>query len=391
MGYAVGQFNDSFPPLMDGVALVMWNYARWLNQSFGKCYAVVPDIPGTRGGSEARCDFPVLRYRSMPLFFRYPYRIGLPWIDRPFLRELHDLELDLVHSHNPFSAGVIARSYARKHGAPIVATFHSTIHKFVDGLLHSQKATRMIVGKVVDYYESVDSVWVSSKSTRDILKSYGYSREPEVIPHGTDLTPPRDAEAAAVAGDGVLGTAAADHVLLYVGFLSREKNLGFLIRALGQVKRMGIPFKMFLVGEGYARPELEKLARDLGLSDRLRFLGLIRDRRRLELCYARADLFTFPSTNETYSMVLREAAAFGVPSVVLEGTTAADVITDSRNGFVTEERVDAYAEKIAFLLTHPEEVEKAGRAAFQTLYTPWEAVMEKVARLYTGLIARGRT
>jgi len=70
-------------------------------------------------------------------------------------------------------------------------------------------------------------------------------------------------------------------------------------------------------------------------------------RRRLELCYARADLFMFPSTNETYSMVLREAAAF--------------------------------------------EAEKAGRAAFQILYTPWDAVMEKVARLYTGLIARGRT
>jgi 1,2-diacylglycerol 3-alpha-glucosyltransferase len=272
-----------------------------------------------------------------------------------------------------------------------VATFHSSIHEFVDGLLHSRKVTRLIVGKVVDYYDSVDSVWVSGKFTRDVLKSYGYSREPEIIPHGTDLMPPRDAEAAAAAGNGVLGTAVSDNVLLYVGYLSREKNLGFLIRALGQVKKRNIPFKMLFVGEGYARPELERLARDLRLSDDVRFLGVIRDRRRLELCYARADLFMFPSVNDTYSMVLREAAAFSVPSVVLEKTTAADVITDSKNGFVTEGRVDAYAEKIAFLLTHPEEAQRAGRGAFRTLYTPWDAVMEKVARLYTGIIARSRT
>ena len=45
MNYTIAQFNDTFPPLMDGVAFVVWNYARWLNQNFGTCYAVVPYIP----------------------------------------------------------------------------------------------------------------------------------------------------------------------------------------------------------------------------------------------------------------------------------------------------------------------------------------------------------
>jgi 1,2-diacylglycerol 3-alpha-glucosyltransferase len=389
MGYTVGLFNDTFPPLMDGVAVVILNYARWLNKTFGKCYAVVPRFPGARGRTDSRGDVPVLRYRSVPLFFRYPYRVGLPWFDRPFLKEIRGLELDLVHSHNPFSAGLIARSYAREHRVPIVATFHSSIHEFVDGLLHSRKITQLIVQKVVDYYESVDSVWVSSEFTRDVLKSYGYRREPEIIPFGTDLTPPRDAEAAAAAGNRVLGTSVSDKVLLFVGYHSREKNLCFLLKALGQLKRMGVPFRMFFVGEGYARPELEKLARDLGLREEVRFLGLIQDREQLEPCYARADLFLFPSVNDTYALVVREAAAFGVPSVILAKTTAAEVIKDSVNGFITEHRVDAYAEKIAFLLNHPEEMRQAGRAAFQTLYTPWDAVMERVKRLYSELIARG--
>jgi glycosyltransferase involved in cell wall biosynthesis len=85
-------------------------------------------------------------------------------------------------------------------------------------------------------------------------------------------------------------------------------------------------------------------------------------------------------------MVVREAAAFGVPVVVLEGTAVAEVIRDSENGFVTERRLEAYAEKIAFLLKNPEVAKKAGKEAFKTLYVPWDAVMVRVSRLYTSLL-----
>jgi glycosyltransferase involved in cell wall biosynthesis len=375
---------------MDGVAVVILNYARWLNRNFGRCYAVVPKLPGAEEAAGLHEDIPTLRYRSVPLPFRSPYRIGLPRLDRPFLKELDRTDLDLVHAHNPFAAGSLARRYARRRRVPLVATFHSTIHEFVYGLTHSRRITQRYLRKVVDYYESADSVWVSSKFTRDILRSYGYGQEPVIIPYGTDLVPPGDAAAARAAGDAFLGTAASDNVLLYVGYVAREKNLEFLFRALGEVRQMGHPFRMVLVGEGYARPELERLARDLGIADDVRFLGLVLDRRRIELCYSRADLFLFPSYNETYSMVVREAGAFGVPSVILERTTAADIITDSVNGFVTERRVEAYAAKVAHLLTHPEEIARARRPAFEALYTPWDAVMEKVARLYRDILARGR-
>ncbi|MCI4445517.1 MAG: glycosyltransferase [Candidatus Aminicenantes bacterium] len=434
MNYTIAQFNDTFPPLMDGVAVVVWNYARWLNQNFGTCYAVVPYIPDkseqkkrlregpnnmalidnarqnsqqqeqkrTRieaekgkgryfnsGTAGMEGGFPVLRYFSLPLPFRYPYRIGVPWLDRRFLKELDRIEFDLVHTHCPFSAGWIARNYARRHGVPVVATFHSSIHEFAERLLKSKRLTREIIKKVAEYYESVDRVVVSSYYTRDILKQYGCCCEPEIIPHGVDLEPPKGPEEAAAMreeGNKVLRTTAEDRVLLYVGYLSREKNLCFLLRALELVKKMNIQFKMFLVGEGYARAELEATAKELGMKEEVRFVGAITERQQLKPYYARADLFLFPSVNETYSMVVREAAAFGVPVVVLEGTAVAEVIRDSENGFVTERRLEAYAEKIAFLLKNPEVAKKAGKEAFKTLYVPWDAVMARVSRLYTSLL-----
>jgi 1,2-diacylglycerol 3-alpha-glucosyltransferase len=294
MDYRIGQFNDTFPPLMDGVSVVMWNYAYWLNKTFAKCYSIVPYFPDPEGNFKDGNDNPVLRYLSIPLPFRFPYRIGMPWFDAPFMAKLHKLDLDLVHSHNPFSAGLIARSYARKHHVPMVSTFHSSIHDFVDGLLHSRRITRMIVGKVVDYYESMDRVWVSSHFTRDVLKSYGYRGEPEIIPHGTDFTPPEDFAAARAAGNKFLGTDASANVLLYVGYISREKNLDFLIRALSHVKKRNIRFKMFFVGEGYARAELQREARNLCLNEDIRFAGVIRDRRLLRHWYARANLAVQP-------------------------------------------------------------------------------------------------
>ena len=125
-----------------------------------------------------------------------------------------------------------------------------------------------------------------------------------VIPHGVDLLPRQEPEVEWAEGNRVLGTAVGDKVLLYVGYLSHEKNLCFLIRALGKVKKMGLNFKMFFVGEGYARPQLEELVRNLELTDEVRFVGLIRERELLRLYYARADLFLFPSVNDTYAMVI---------------------------------------------------------------------------------------
>ena len=67
----IGQFNDSYPPVMDGVANVTKNYAYWLNKKYGQCYVVTPAFPGYRDQD----PFPVMRYMSFTAGFRPPYRL----------------------------------------------------------------------------------------------------------------------------------------------------------------------------------------------------------------------------------------------------------------------------------------------------------------------------
>ena len=81
-----GIFNDCFPPVMDGVSVATRNYAYWLHQKGEQVCVVTPSADEY----EDREPFPVLRYCSIPLIFRNPYRMGLPQFDRHIRKSLND-------------------------------------------------------------------------------------------------------------------------------------------------------------------------------------------------------------------------------------------------------------------------------------------------------------
>jgi len=114
--FVTGEFNDSFPPIMDGVANVVKNYAYWLNKKYGSCYVITPAFPNYQDNEE----FPVLRYYSVPLPTRHPYRCGIAGLDRTFLKRVREIPFDIVHAHSPFSAGGIGLDIARRRNIPIV-------------------------------------------------------------------------------------------------------------------------------------------------------------------------------------------------------------------------------------------------------------------------------
>jgi 1,2-diacylglycerol 3-alpha-glucosyltransferase len=115
---------------------------------------------------------------------------------------------------------------------------------------------------------------------------------------------------------------------------------------------------------------------------------LLRDREALSACYARADCFLFPSLYDTCGLVVKEAAAFGVPAVVLEASAAAEQIVNGVNGFVTDNSLHSYAGKLAELLEHPEDLARAGEGARRTLCTSWTEAVREVKERYLSLIVR---
>ena len=185
MSFVIGQFSESFPPIMDGVGNVVKNYAYWLNRKYGSCYVVAPSFPK----HVDKEDYEVLRYNSIGVVTRPPYRTGIPTWDGIFMRKIKNIPFDVVHTHTPFSSGKIALDTARKRGVPVIASFHS---KYYDDFLESFKlegVARFGVLKVVEFYNSVDSVWTVNRSTADTLRDYGYKGNIEIVANGTEYLP----------------------------------------------------------------------------------------------------------------------------------------------------------------------------------------------------------
>lgn len=378
----IGLFNDGYLPILDGVSITVRNYALWLNRKVATTIVVTPHFPGHTDSEEFR----VLRYLSVPLPFHTPYRVGLPFMDPSIFKSIMAAKLDLVHAHSPFSAGTLALKAAREKGIPIVATFHSKYREDFEAHIPNKNITSIIIKRIVNFYESVDEVWIPQNWVEEPIRSYGYKGKLEVVANGIDLDPVMGIDSVRAESRQALGFGDNELIFLYVGQHILEKNLKFLLEALKHFDLM--PYRMLLVGSGYAKSMLEGLAQELGIEHKLTFYGAVHDRKELSKLYASANLFLFPSLYDNAPLVLREAAAMHTPSLLLKGSTASEVIEDGVNGFLSENNVEAYADKIAHLCANPDLIRKAGLMASQTLCRSWESVVDEVKDRYQSLVAR---
>lgn len=378
----IGQFNDSFPPVMDGVANVVRNYAYWLQKKYGECYVATPAFPDYVDHE----TYPVLRYHSMPLKGYEPYRVGLNMLDLNFRTTIRSIPFDIIHAHAPFSSGAVALQVAKKKEIPIIATFHSKFYDDFKEVLKLDSFARIGTKLVIDWFKKVDQVWAVSHSTADTLREYGFKKKIEVVPNGCDIVPESvDAETMERVTTKY-NLHPEDFVLLFVGQHIRQKNTMLLIDSLAQLKQLGLRFTMLFVGIGTAREEMEQRVQESGLSDSVHFLGSIAERETLAAIYARANLFTFPSVYDNAPLVVREAAAMGTPALLISGSNSAEGVTDAVNGFLTEETPEAIAQKI-FDISKMGDISEIGNAAAKTLYRNWEGIVDEVYLRYLEIIA----
>jgi 1,2-diacylglycerol 3-alpha-glucosyltransferase len=380
----IGLFNDGFVPVMDGVTLTVKNYAHWLNSSFGQAIVVTPWVPAYRDSE----SFQVVRFFSIPTIIRPPYRLGIPDIDIKLQAFLKKQDFTLIHAHSPFGAGRIALKTAREKGVPIVATFHSKYRDDLARVVPWKSVVDDEIKRIVDFYYSVDHVWVPQESVAATLREYGYKGPYDVVENGIDLKPPASIDDLRARGGAELGLGAENRVGLYVGQHILEKNLEFLVRSLPAIIADIPGFRMVFVGQGYAKEKLKALAADLGIADKVIFHGVIYDRELLKCIYARGDLFLFPSLYDNAPLVVREAAAFRTPAVLIRGATAAEVIRDGENGFLSDDDLGAYSARVIAVLRDREVLLKAAYGAQLTLCRSWEDVVREASERYLAILSR---
>ena len=378
------QFNDSYFPIMDGVGITAHSYARWLNEKYGKTILVAPKVKDYEDDE----DYRVYRFKSVLLPGMNPYRVGLPLIDVKFKKKLNKFRFDLVHAHSPFISGQIAQRLAKKRGIPLVATFHTKYKEDFRKVLNNDLFVDFLMNLTLDFYNSADVVWVPNKSTGETLKEYGYRGKFEIMPNGTDMEIPDKSKRIKLRKAGLEITKANgnEFTLLFVGQHRWEKNVRVIIDALRLLAEKKVGFQMIFVGEGYASKDMKKIVREYGLTDKVIFTGLVTDRNKLKSIYACADLFVFPSLYDNSPLVIQEAAAFDIPSIILKNSSSAEGITDKVNGFLIDDNAQSLFKLISEVKKYPEVIKLAGEGARKSIYKPWEGIVESVYQRYVEII-----
>jgi glycosyltransferase involved in cell wall biosynthesis len=173
-------------------------------------------------------------------------------------------------------------------------------------------------------------------------------------------------------------------MLLFVGQHILEKNLRFLIKSLAACD---IDYSAHFIGEGYAKKELEEMVKLFGLSHKITFWGVVRERELLKRFYAAADLFLFPSRYDNAPLVVREAAAMGTPSLLLENSTSAEVVENGINGYISEENIRTYAKQISDIVRNPNNL-NIGINASKTICRSWEDITSETIDRYNFLMIK---
>jgi len=216
-----GQFTDSYAPIMDGVAIVVQNYARHLSVMGHRTVVVAPKVR-----DYADTDpFEIVRMQSVVVPPKKPYRLQMPMLSPMCRRRLDLVPFDLIHTHSPLVAGTEAARVARRHGIPLVTTFHSKLRDDFAQVFRNDWLCDAIIQSFMRFYERADVVWTVNESTLLTLREYGYHGRVDVIPNGCDMAgAEQDAAEAAAFAQARCGLPPDVPALLFVGQMRKSKT-----------------------------------------------------------------------------------------------------------------------------------------------------------------------
>ena len=379
--------NDSFPPEIDGVANAVTNYADIITRLHGKATVVTPDNPAA---NDTAFVFPVLRYPSVDLTKLVGYYAGFPFSPE-VQRTLAAEKFDLIHSHCPITSTMLARSLRDRIDVPVVMTYHTKfdidIANAISNKLLQEEAKKILVQNI----SACDEIWTVSRGAGENLCSLGYEGDYIVMPNGVDFPRGRVEESLIEEVTAGFDLPEGVPVFLFVGRMMWYKGIRIILDALKTLREAGQAFRMVFVGGGGDKAEIVAYAEKLGLTDVVFFADPIHDRSRIRAWYCRADLFLFPSTFDTNGLVVREAAACSLASVLIAGSCAAEDVEDGVSGFLIEESAESMAAKLTELCARPEAVRAVGEGALRELYISWEESVANACRRYETVIDNYRS
>ncbi len=401
--------NDSFPPVIDGVANVVMNYGNIMTKKIGA--NVIVGTPRYPGADYTGYPYTVVPYPSFNTTeFVSGYRTGNPLSIRG-IAKMTEFAPDIIHTHCPAASTVMARILRKETGTPIVFTYHTKFDVDIERAVGDGFRKKEIIRTMVNNISACDEVWVVSEGAGENLRSLGYEGDYRVMENGVDFPRGRAGEELVRQVTGSYDVPEGIPMFLFVGRIMKYKGLPIIIDAMKMLSEKGIDFRMVFVGGGADAAEMQAKIREYGIaldvyagddgkgkgkeaeepvhyegstghSGKVIFVGPVHDRERLRAWNTRADVFLFPSVYDTNGIVVREAAACGLASVLIKDSCAAEGITDGRNGYLIDESPEAMAVLLEKMSGSLSALHEAGQHAMDEIYISWEDAVQKAYDRY---------
>ncbi len=281
-----------------------------------------------------------------PLYsFQLPHyeelNINVPSVLR-MLKLVYDYNPDEIYISTPGPVGLLGMFMGRMLGTTIKGIYHTDFTEESAAIVAEPAISTMIEAYSKWFFNQFDTLLVPTQEYIDLLKQRGYRyRHMELFRRGL-----RSEHFKPLSRPDKSQTWRSR--LLYVGRISKDKNLDFLMDVYRQVRVLHPDVSLTLAGTGPYLGELQDKCSDL---PEVKFLGRV-DYAELPELYNQYDLFVFPSTTETFGMVVLEAQACGIPALVSNIGGPKEIIVDGETGYsLSVEKSEPWVNKISDLLT----------------------------------------
>jgi len=375
--------SDVYFPRVNGVSTSIETFRHELRELGHTIHLIAPEYPGSSSDESGITRIPS---RQLPLdpedrLMKYSHVMKQ-------LENLRAEHYDIIHIQTPFVAHYLGVKLSRLLGIPCIETYHTFFEEYLHHYIPF--VPRAMLGTVARLFSrhqgnSLNGMVIPSRPMMEVLRTYGVTTQAEVIPTGLEPE-------SFVPGNGndfrlKYGIRQDRPMMLFVGRVAHEKNIGFLLQVVDRVRK-DIPDALLLIaGEGPAREKLEHEVQHTGLSGNVTFIGYLDRHTELNSCYHSADIFVFSSRTETQGLVLLEAMAQGVPVVSTAEMGTRDVLREGAGVWIAEEELEDFSGKVIRMLGDAGIRARLGEAGREYAHS-WSAgkLAERMLGFYQSII-----
>lgn len=309
----VGFFTDTYFPQVSGVATSIRTLKDELEKHGHQVYIFTTTDPNAKGFEED-----VIRMPSVPFVSFKDRRVVVRGMWYAYLIA-KELELDLIHTHTEFGAGLLGKMVGKKMKIPVVHTYHTMYEDY----LHYVAKGKVLRPSHVKFFSRLftnhtTGVVCPSERVIEKLREYGVTAPMRIIPTGIELDKfrrPDITEAMITNLRDQLRLNDENIMLLSLSRISYEKNIQAIIKGLPQIISRFPNAHLVIVGSGPYLENLQELAKELEVEEYIQFIGEVANEE-VAIYYKAADYFVSASTSETQGLTYTEAMAAGVQCVV---------------------------------------------------------------------------